>query len=140
MTFASRADFLAPCPRRYGTFHLPHSGCTVRYRSLSEAEFARFEMESLKQTDDGLRTDEQRLEDCRGRLIVLCLCDADGKRILSDADVDAIGDLDAADTSALYDVLREHCGIARRVREAQARREGAKKNLNGAAVATSDSA
>ncbi len=126
MSFGSRADFLKPCKRRYGEFTMPSTGEVFRYRSLSEREFAAFEMDSLKETDDGLRTDEQRLEDARQRLIVLCLCDDNGERLLTDADTDAIGEKDARDTGALYDALREHCGIAKRVREAQLR--ATKKN------------
>jgi hypothetical protein len=118
---------------------MPSTGEVFRYRSLSEREFASYEMDSLKETDEGLRTDETRLEDARQRLIVLCLCDGEGNRLLTDADVDAIGELDAGDTGALYDVLREHCGIAKRVREAQAKREAAKKNPNGAHAGTSPS-
>ena len=114
---------MQPCKRRYGTFTMMAAGLTVRYRSLSEAEFSAFEMDSLKQTDDGLRTDEERLEDARQRLIVLCLCDGDGAQLLNAGDVEAVSQWDAGDTAALYDVLREHCGIAKRVRDA------AKKNL-----------
>ncbi len=137
--FVSRGDFLAPCPRRYGTFQMPTTGQTVRYRSLSEAEFSDFEMALYTRDEEGLRTDDDRHKDMRGRLIILCVCDAAGERILNDGDVAAIGQLDAGDTGALYDVLREHCGLARRVRDAQLKREAAKKNLNGTPAATSAS-
>ncbi len=127
--FGTRGDFLAPCPRRYGEFTMPSTGVTYRYRSLSEAEFSEFEMALYVRDDDGLRTDDDRHKDMRGRLIVLCLCDENGERILTDGDVEKIGQLDAGDTGALYDALKEHCGLARRVRDAQAKREAAKKNL-----------
>lgn len=140
--FVSRGDFLAGCRRRFGTFTLPHSGQSVRYRSLSEAEFARFEMQTYKpsQEGEGLETDPDALLNARERLIVLCLCDEAGNRLLTDADVDAISQLDAGDTGALYDVLREHCGIARRVREARARQEALKKSSPPIAAGDSPSA
>lgn len=128
--FASRGDFLASCQRRYGTFDLPVSGLTVRYRSLSESEFAQFEMDAYRRGDEGLETDEDKLASTRERLIILCLCDGEGNRLLNDGDLDAVGQLDAGDTGALYDVLKEHCGIARRVREAKQRQEALKKTSN----------
>ncbi|MDE2426779.1 MAG: hypothetical protein KGO96_12830 [Elusimicrobia bacterium] len=129
---ATRADFLRPCQRRFGELTLPFSGLTVRFRSLSELEFSQFEMDSLRASGDGdsFEPSDEAVRSTRARLIVLCLCDEGGVRILTSDDIESIECLDAGDTAALYDVLRDHCGLARRVTEAMARREAAKKNSN----------
>ena len=40
----------------------------------------------------------------RARLVVLVLCDENGERIFSDADVEAVGELPADELDAIYDV------------------------------------
>lgn len=114
--FASRDDFLALASgrRRFDSMLLPVSGLAVRFRNLSEAEYAEFQMSAMHRTEAGLEDDDQKLRNIRARLIVLCLCDDEGNPVLNDSDVETIGRLDAGDSTALYDRLREHCGLNRR--------------------------
>jgi hypothetical protein len=129
MSIASRADLLAASgKRRFGELLLPVSGLTVRYRNLSELELAEFEMESLVAGDDGLESDPEAVKFARARLIVKCLVDEQGHQLLTPADLDFVNELDSDDTATLYDTLREFVGLARRVREARAKQEQAKKN------------
>lgn len=120
---ASRQTFLAGCQRRYSTELLPVSGVTVRFQSLSEGEMSAYEMAEFKRDIDGnllrdefgrLVRDEEAISDSRGRLIVKCLVDAEGNRLLTDSDIEQVRLLDSEDTMHLYSVLRKHCGIDKR--------------------------
>jgi hypothetical protein len=129
MPTATRADLLAASgKRRFGEVSLPVSGLTVRYRNLSELELAEFEMEALVAGEDGLENDPEAVKFSRARLIVKCLVDEHGQQLLRPADLDGVNELDSDDTATLYDSLRDFVGIARRVRDARARQDAAKKN------------
>jgi len=127
---ASRADLLSPCKRRFGQCTLPISGAEVRFRSLSELEYSRFETDRMKRDDDGrLVTDESKLTGTRARLIVLCLCDESGERILGDADADGVQEsLDIADSTFLFGELQKFCGMLGA--DYIQGRDAAKKNSN----------
>jgi hypothetical protein len=124
--FATRADLLAPRAARFGSMTLPVRGATVRFRSLSDLEYSQFQLGGMRQDENGDWTDDpDKLGTSRARLIALCLVDAGGLALFSPADADALSAaLDAADSAALYDKLREHCGLNRK-----AARDDAKKNL-----------
>lgn len=131
MKTASRADLLAAAgKRRFDSLDLPICGLTVRYRSLSELELSQFEMESLVAGPEGMQNDEEAVRNTRARLIVRCLVDDSGALLLNEADVDAVNGWDATDSALLYDRLRDFIGLSRRVREAQAAKDEAKKNSN----------
>lgn len=110
--FASRSTFLSGLKRRYASIDLPVSGLTVRYQSLSEAEQSAYEMATWTRNDDGtLVRNDEAVGRNRSRLIVLCVVDEGGNRMLTDADLPQVDLLDGADTRALYQVLQEHCGM-----------------------------
>jgi hypothetical protein len=44
-------------------------------------------------------------------LIVLCLCDGNGERLLSDADTNSLKELDSTDTAYLQDEIQQHIGF-----------------------------
>ena len=129
-TFASRADLLAPRAARFDAMLLPIRGATVRFRSLSDLEYSQFQLGGMKQDEQGDWTDDpDKLGTSRARLIALCLVDDSGAPLFSAADVDAIASaFDAADSAALYDCLREHCGLNRKA--GASRIDEAKKNLS----------
>ena len=126
---SSRADLLAPMARRYDEATLPLSGRAVRFRSLSELEYQQFEMERVERDDMGrLVTKHEPMQTTRARLAVLCLCDAEGTLILSEADVPKLSEaLDLADSLYLFSKLQTHNGLIGNVEET-AERERAKKN------------
>lgn len=128
-TFADRAALSRLGQRRYNFMTLPVAGIVVRFQSLSEIELSEYDNAPIKRDDDNdkVTVDEAVQNTSRARLIILCLVDGDGKRILTDADLDWVCSWDPKDTLPLSEVLRDHCGITDAV-ERRRLREAAKKN------------
>lgn len=103
--YADKASILAANKRRYVDVPIPGIG-TVRIRSLTERERSEYEAGFLD--GDGKATN---LVDSKVRLIVLCICNADGERLFSREDKPGISSMDAIVTNRLADVCREHCGF-----------------------------
>lgn len=97
--------------RRYKTVDLPVSEHKVRIRSLSENEVSEYQSVTVASGGTGLRRD--RLRDANRRLIVLCLVDQAGNRILGKSHIAKLGEWDGADTAFLYDECVNHCGLNR---------------------------
>lgn len=111
--FATRSAFLAAAkasPRRYTEATLPVLGTRVRIQSLTEGEKSRYESATLKRGKDA-RIDFDKLRDARLRLILLVLVDEAGATLFTPTDLDALRDLDSADTSAIYNVAYPFCGF-----------------------------
>lgn len=109
MSVATRELFLAQPKPRYTEFTLPVAGLTVRMRSLSELE--RTQYENSRFGRDG-KLIPGRLEDAKSRLICLCLVDDAGGQLLKAGDEQAVLQMDAADTGALYDACWDHVGFS----------------------------
>lgn len=105
---ATRDQLFAPAARRYATVQLPTSGLTVRIQSLTERERTAFQAALITRTGD---TNRERLLDAGRRLIVLCLVDGAGNRMLNDSDVQKLADWDSADTEFLYAECGRHTGL-----------------------------
>lgn len=108
--FATREQFLQRAKRRFKKVTLPVSQLTVRIQNLMEFEKEAYETETLSRQGE-IRHD--KLISARRRLIVLCLVDEDGNPILSEADLEALKDLDGADMAFLQDECTVHCGFKR---------------------------
>lgn len=106
--YASREAFLAPTPRRYADVTLPAKGVKVRIRSMTELEKQKFD-DSLMSKSGGQRRD--KLIQGRCLLAQKCLCDGNGDLMLSEADIDQLKSLDAADLTHIYEKCMEHCGF-----------------------------
>lgn len=112
--YASEAELFTgkPLKRRYDSFTMPVCGKKVRVQSLSEAELAHYQAESF--AGDGRTIKRSMMHSANGRLIILCVVDAAGNRILNKSHLQRIAhDWDGADTAALYDFCADHCGITR---------------------------
>ncbi len=108
--FASVADlFGTPAKRRHDVVTLPISGHTVRIQSLTEREVSNYQAATLATSGTGIR--RERLVDANRRLIVLCLVDESGNRLLNETHISKLADWDAADTQFLYDRCSKHCGL-----------------------------
>ena len=107
----SMDDLLAsPFKRRFTvTEPLPICGARFRIRSLTEGELSSHQAQAVGK--DGFRT--ARMEDANRRLIARCLVDGDGNRLVSDAQVGRLANLDAADTQALYEACSLFVGLKR---------------------------
>lgn len=102
-------ELFAPCKRRYKTVDLPVRGITVRIQSLTERELSGYESAVVSTSGSGLK--RNRLEDATRRLIVLCVVDAEGTRLLSDQHLSQLADWDSADTRTLYADCVQHVGL-----------------------------
>lgn len=120
MGFASREQLLglATRKRRHREVTLPVAGCNVRIQSLTERERSQYEAAVFSSRGG---TNLSRMLDASRRLIVLCVVDGAGNRILTESDVPKLGDWDAADVSVLYVECAEHCGLNRSDIEALAK-------------------
>ena len=98
----SRKDLLALCRRRVTTVTVGEM--TFRLQNLTEGEKSRYERGVLGK--NGIVR-----EDARRKLLVLCLVDDDGKPWFSMADLDALGELDGAVLSSLFDAAMAHVGF-----------------------------
>lgn len=103
-----RDALLSRVDRRHTTVDIPGGG-TVRLQSLTEGEKAKYETSML--TKKG-RVNQTKMEDATCRLIVLCMVDDEGRRILSDSDTWELLKLDGAVTAAIFDVATTHCGFS----------------------------
>ncbi len=106
--FTGRDEFLASKDRRYTV--VPVLGKKYRIRSLSEAEKSAFETDLY---NDGKGTPRERMLRAKPNLMVLCLVDAEGNRLLRDGDAAEIGEVDGLLTSKIYDAAWIHCGFAK---------------------------
>lgn len=103
-----RAAFLANGnDRRFKVESIPGLG-RVRIRSLKESERSKYEADLL---DDDGDLDCDELRTAKRRLIVLTVVDGNGETLLSDRDVDALGEKDGAIFNALYKECAAFSGI-----------------------------
>ena len=103
--YADKASILAMNKRRFADVEIPGLG-TLRIRSLTERERSEYEAGFLD--SDGRATN---LVDGKVRLIMLCVCNASGQRLFSDADKPALEAMDSIITNRLVDECRTHCGF-----------------------------
>ena len=106
--YATKAALLAANKRRFTDVDVPGVG-KMRLRSLTERERSGYESGMLGK--DG-RTNLKKIAEAKVALIVLCLCDAEDRQLLSSADAAALGELDSSVTNVLFDACTKHCGIS----------------------------
>jgi hypothetical protein len=106
--YLTRDAILAAADMEADEVHVPQWGGTVRVRALTGEERDAFE-EGQLQGKGKNRT--VRLANIRAKLVSLCVVDADGKRLFSDADVAALGRKSAAALSAVFDVAARLSGL-----------------------------
>ena len=95
--------------RRFKELSLPISGLRVRIRSLTEREVSRYQSATIATSGVGLK--RSKLEDAGRRLIVLCLIDRDGNRLLNDGALAGFDEWDSADSGFLYGECAAWCGL-----------------------------
>lgn len=109
MALLSRDAILAADDHEYEVVPCPEWGGEVRLRSLTGAERDAYE-QSLVQTRGKSR--EMNLRNARAKLVALCAVDEDGKRLFTDADVNALGKKNAKPLDRLFDVARRLSGLS----------------------------
>jgi len=108
-TLATIGELFAPPRRRYRVVTLPISGLKVRIQSLWEHEVAEYQSEAVKKSGSGLIP--ARIRDSGPRLIVRCVVDGEGNRIMGPEHVAKLAAWDAADANYLHRECMNHCGI-----------------------------
>lgn len=94
-------------PRK--TVTLPVMGEEVLLQGLTGAQRDRFEGESVVQKGKHRTTNYVNM---RARLVVLGVIHDDGQRVFEDADVEAVGQLPAADLDVMFDGIRALSGMS----------------------------
>jgi hypothetical protein len=108
--YASRELFLAPAKRRFKDVFLPEARIWVKIRSLFEGEKEAYESGLVNSKGDVTR---ETMLNSRRRLIVYCLCDANGDPLLSEADMDKMQQLHGADMAVLQRECQVLCGFSK---------------------------
>ena len=106
--FADRASLLGAKARRYTEAEI--LGKKYRFQSLNEREKSEYDARPL---DKSGNIDQKKVSQQKRRLIVATLVDGAGTRILTDADLPLLEEIDGAITGALYDAAHAHCGIGK---------------------------
>ena len=88
---------------------LPINCKKFRLQSLSEGELSSYQAMAVGK--DGFKP--ARMEDANRRLIVRCVVDAEGNRLMTDAQATQLMQWDSADTSYLYNECARHVGLKR---------------------------
>jgi hypothetical protein len=96
---ATRDTILQARNARLEPMESPEFGGTVYVRAMSGTERDAFEDETYKVNGKSV---ELNRRNGRARLLVRCLCDAEGKRLFTDADAQALGEQPAYLLDPLY--------------------------------------
>lgn len=104
MSALDRVGLLGRGKRRVVEVKLP-GGDSAYLRSWTERERTGLEVRINSDKGSGLAMNFRR------RVLVVSLCDAEGNRLFQDNEEDAIGEMDAADASLLFDRAWELAGF-----------------------------
>lgn len=106
----SREQILGADDRKTQDVPVPEWGGTVRVRSLTGTERDAYEAGIVQLRGDGSR--KFTLQNARARLVSLALCNENGERMFTDADIKALGDKSAAALERVFDVARNLSGLS----------------------------
>lgn len=99
MNLLTRDTILAAQDVKYETVTVPEWGGDVRVRAISAAA-----RDDLEQAAYAAQVAKQPFRNMRARMVALCVIDAEGKPVFTDADVDALGNKSAAALDRVYAV------------------------------------
>jgi hypothetical protein len=113
-------------------------GKGVYVRRVMPVERDLFEVTTYTQgaaaSPNGVDDPRRRLRNLRARLVVLCACDADGKRIFRDDQAEALGT--KAGASAMVDTIYDAAKKLNRMYMSEKETDAAAKNFEGAPSAS----
>lgn len=90
---------------KLGEIEIPELGGKVFLRVISSRERDQLESEISSGAKSG------NLTNIRAKLVVRSIADESGKRLFSDADVDAVGEMPAPLVGTLFDACARHNGM-----------------------------
>ena len=108
MTLLNRESILQADDLPKELVDVPEWGGAVYVRSLTGAERDRFESSMIKQRG---KNQQMNLDNIRAKLAVLTVCDEEGKRIFSSADIDELSKKSAAALDRIFAVARRLSGL-----------------------------
>jgi hypothetical protein len=85
---------------------------TIYIRALTGAQRDKFESSMIKMRQDGKK--EVTSDNFRARLCVMCIVDANGKRLFRDDEAAALGKKNAAAIARIYDKASEMSGLTQK--------------------------
>ena len=86
-------------------------GLTLTVRGLTGAQRDEWEGSIIRMSPDGRKV-TPNMRNFRAKLIAMCLVDAQGKRVFSDADVEALGKKSGQELSRIYKVAQRLSGMS----------------------------
>ena len=107
-TILSRDNILSAVDLNKELVDVPEWGGSVYVRALSGAERDRFESSIVEQRGKSSRAN---LANIRAKLAALTVCDEDGKKLFTNADVSALGEKSAAALNRIFEVARKLSGL-----------------------------
>jgi hypothetical protein len=112
----SRDQILAANDLEVREVDVPEWGGTVKVRALNGAERDRFEASLRKERRraDGKEGTEvvANTDNMRAKLVARAVVDDDGKRVFTDADINALGEKSALVLDRLFDVVSDLSGLS----------------------------
>ena len=100
MASLSKAAILAANDKKMIDIDVPMWGGTAKLRVMSGTERDRFESEFVGSN--------KSVEDVRAKLVAKCLCDDDGVRLFSEAEIPSLGSKSAAVLDELFTACMKH--------------------------------
>jgi len=113
----SRDEILASKNLPTEIVSVPEWGGTVTVRGMTGMERGRYETSAMRLSGNnrgGIDSQVVNPELLRMRLVSICTIDADGKQLFTEADVLALGDLDAAPLERIAEVARRLSGLTQK--------------------------
>lgn len=104
-----KAAFLTPVPVDLVEFEIPELGGSVYIKGMTVVERSKFERQFRTRKGD---TNERKMNEIRQRMLIACICNADGQQLLNEADVEAIGKQRADIVERLVNAAQIACGMS----------------------------
>jgi hypothetical protein len=116
----SREELLAIKPHAVAVEIEGHG--KVYLKGLDAKERDDYEQSLIERGPDGRSRSKEHQENIRAGLVLRCVCDENGERLLADDDLLALGQVDGAIIDKLWDEARKLSGMA--IEEIDVRAEG----------------
>ena len=111
MSSLSRDAFLRPAAVEIVEVPVPEMGGSVYVRGMTARDRSRFETQF--QLSSG-KSSKKRMQEIRERLVVACVCDANGELLLTEADIEAVGKQPAPVIERIVEAAQAVCGMSNR--------------------------
>lgn len=108
MSALKRSDILSAPDITVELVSVPEWGGDVYVKGMTGAERDKFESSLI---DTRAKSRSLNMANVRAKLVSLCACDEDGKRLFTDADVQALSEKSASALQRIFEVAQKLSGI-----------------------------